>query len=451
MIALTLISYPIISIAIMDLNKNQINSIRKFQKLVQRRRLLSCMRRFDKMFYDTRALSMSNPDIPRTDNMFISSLGVHFDNLTNHIQRKETLNITSAILNRLYSYMNTNLSHESKVEEDEVDIHTLLSNMIAPQLRARDLLCAFCFMGFPEFTLQKGPTELQKEKENKTVVYDIYNLSKKVVGAWSLVLNAPDKSLKQNEKLRKFIKTLNMYANCFAMFMHGDRTAKVQEAIQRWYMGEKQKKDVENSKYTYEEKEKLLATFNNHQAHLVKMLKKINPGFRDEQLVVYKTLMSRVEDNIQKGFWNKLKDELRSNNYKFFLDLLKEIRDSILALLPKRKTNSLTQRIVNEFDEYFNMEYIKDMTDADAYSGTDFLHLADYLVGIIKDIQAPARTVDMIKEWAELNKKILTNELKETEDKGAAIIKFLLDEVQMVKDNILALKVMTDFGINVFN
>ena len=428
-------------------------SISHFQKICQRRILINSMTKEykvkvgtkyykldpSKVFYDIRTLAFKKPILARTDNNFISEHGNNYDKLTEYIQKKPVLDIIKRIVVALYRYININLGN----------VNNIMEYMIAPQLSEKDLLCVFCLGGFPEFTLLKSPSELEKDKTS--INFDIYNLSRKLIGKWGAILITTHNSNKQRETLRVFIKTLNMYSNCFSMFMHHDKQTKIQEGVQRWYYGEKQIEYInDNNNLSENDKLDAIKSIEMSQQKLIDLITKTDSQFNISQLKNYKQLTDKVEYNMEKGFWDVLKEELKNGKYDLFLKLLKEVRDDVLSLLPPNQ-NSFTQDTINQFDELFDLEFIAQMTNNGVYTCSSFVNLACFILDVMKKLQAPARTNDMIKEWNELLYRIEQNELELPEERGASIIKFLLNEVQLIKDNISALKLMAEFDINIFN
>lgn len=421
------------------LSQSQISTISKFQKKWQQRRVLMCFDRFNKVFYDTRKIALSKPKIDRKDSGFIAAHGINYDLLTNHIQKDVVIKITNAILNRLYLFMNTSINISKG--------NDYINYMIASRITGKELLSAFCFAGFPEFTLLKSPSELKNDKDS--IFNDIYTLSKELIGAWGVILIKKDKDKK--EALRIFIKSLNMYSNCYNIFMNQDKLTKVNEGIQRWYQGEKTIKLInESKKYTESEKEAIIKNFNLNQENLIKMIKSIAQNFKEDNLNKYKQLMEKIEDNMEIGFWDILKDEIKNDKYDFFLKLLQEIHDEMLSLLPTNENSKIRKFISDDIQQYFDINFIKQMILNNSFTGENFLKLSEHLLDLLKELQAPSRTPEMINEWNILLEDIHNDNIK-IEDKSVKIIKFLLNEIRMVKDNILSLSIMADFGIDVFN
>lgn len=462
----------------------------RFQKNYQKTRLLNFMIRFKKMFRDTRNISLKKPNLPRTESKFISLHGEQFDKLQEHISKKVVVGIALVLLKRVYRYLNTSIPEATNMEE-------MFNRIIACQISPRDFLCSFMFMGFPEFILLKSPLELRKEM-GTTIQYAIYDLSRRMIGSWGLIMDIQDKievnaeklnntnltednknelcncyeklKYSQREMLRKFIKNLNMYSNCYASFKEADRVQKIQEAVQRWYYLEKNRTMIITSKrYNKDQKKSSIAVFEKDQEKLCNLIKKIDPTFDFTYLDKYKTLLDKIEFNMDKSFWDSLEEDIQSDECVMFSKLIKEIHDELLSLFPHKNPTSekkesekvpldrLRENFYNkfnrdkmkkEFEDKFDVDFIRQMAQNKAYTSEQFIGLADYVLSIIKELQAPARTLGMMGEWNDLGAKMVDGTYDTREKQGVQIIKFLLEELHNIKDHIIATQTMMQLGIN---
>ena len=448
------------------MNEANVKRFNRFKKICQKHLLLKRMTEKFKVKVGEKIFIMDPKDIFYTirDKAFASTIssitdgemftvenGKNFDDFIKYVQKKPVTDTIKSILERLYRYINTTFSDDFS-SDPNATIGDSMERMIAPQLSERYVLVAFSIVGFPDFVLQKSPIELEQTKY-QTVEADLYSLSKKLIGTWGMVLISPNKTLKRNEALRKFIKCLNMYANCYVMYASQDKVSKIQEGLQRWYAGEKEKTSIESSTaLTSIEKENALKVFVSSQQKLLNIISKIDTSFDQDKLVQYKLLMDRVEFNMEKAYWDGLRTELHENKFDFFLKLLKEVREGVLSLFPPDKQNTHRIEVESKFDEQFDMDFITQMATHRAYSCSQFVALGTFLLNIMKELQAPVRTPHMMEEWNNLvNDQNSSATVRVSfENQGVNIIKFLLDEVQMIKDNMLSTQILSNLGLNVF-
>jgi len=401
-----------------QLTQKQINTVRIFQKQCQRKLVVNCLLRFKKVFYDTRKLAYKKPD----DHNSIYETNKNFDELAAHLRRKDVIAIANAITKRVYRY----------IKDDNV----------APKMSGRDLMGIFCIAGFPEIVLMDK--ELL-EKNKNSLDYDVYMMARKVIGAWGTVLVSNNK----NESVRKFIKSLNMYSNCFKIWMSKDKINKVNELIKQWYDIGKTLNEVEKSvKYDQTQKEITLETIKASQNKIKDMIKSIDSNFDLNSLDKYKTLYNQIEIGMEKGFWDMLREELADGKSKMLLDLLNQIHGEIISLLPSKSGNIKT-KIIEEINSFYNMETIEKIISDENITGKEFINLADRFLAVILVLQSPSRSEEMVKEWNMLLETIYKND--DPIERGVKILKFLFNETKSIKENIIKLSILSELGFNPFN
>lgn len=401
-----------------QLTQNQINALCRFQKQCQKKLLINCLLRFKKVFYDTRKLAYKKPG----DHNPIYEMNKNFDALASHLRRKEVISIANAIVKRVYRYI-----------DDE---------NVAPKMNGRDLMGIFCFAGFPEVVL------MDKEllNNNKSSLdYDVYMIARKLIGAWGIVLISNDK----DEATRKFIKLINMYSNCFRIWMNKDKISKVNELIKQWYdIGKTLNEVSQSDKYEQSQKEITIETIKISQNKIKSMIKAIDSNFDLSSLDKYIALYDQIEIGIEKGFWDMLREQLAEGKSIMFLDLIKQVHAEVISLLPN-KNGEVKSKIVEEIDSFYNMETIEKITLDESITGEEFIRLADRFLAVLLILQAPSRSENMVKEWNELLESI--HKEKDDVERGVKILKFLFKETKAIKENIINLSILADLGFNPFN
>ena len=88
-----------------------------------------------------------------------------------------------------------------------------------------------------------------------------------------------------------------------------------------------------------------------------------------------------VERDRYEIFWDNIFEEmLLENKYSMLVDILQELHDLTLDLVPSRKD------IHKEFDEYIDIEFIKQKLENKVFSHTDFNGLFSYWIDLVKDL-----------------------------------------------------------------
>ena len=151
----------------------------------------------------------------------------------------------------------------------------------------------------------------------------------------------------------------------------------------------------------------------------------------------------RIPEEFKKGLYGivadkyKIEEEFNMGNYESFISVLNEIRTDILKLV--------SRDIHNEIIENFDTEFIHQMLNNNAYSQQDFINLCNYLINVIESIQAPVRTPIMKAQWDEL----LNREHSNMKD-SISYIKFIFNELDIIKESLATIKILDTIGINPF-
>ena len=167
-------------------------------------------------------------DLINRDNL--NNITNKFDNTTTYIRKKELINEIDLILKNYYRMLNNISSNNNNVD------------VISFQLNSRIFLSLFIIFGFPEFNLTIKKTDLNNNNINN-INYDIYKLSEKLINNINIFLE----NSYSDEILRKLIKSINMYSNCFMMWINHDKINKINELYNEWYGIQETIEDIEES------------------------------------------------------------------------------------------------------------------------------------------------------------------------------------------------------------
>jgi hypothetical protein len=351
-------------------------------------------------------------------NAFISDsdfLAQRFDKLTKQLIVKKNIQNVDLFLNRFYRYY----------KQD---------NDVAQKLNARKLLTLYAFVGFPEIVLSKDKSDLDNtDKFSGSYEADIYfialELRNKIRDLEYILTNA--------ESLRKFIKLMNIYSNIFNMFLNVDKIKKVDQLMQEWYQNDKTIEQIAQSeKYSEEQKEESINVIKGTQTKVVDLIKTVSPKFNEKHLTLYKELTNKLEFNLKKGFWDLLENDLKEEKYDNLMSIINEIKTGLIQL---NRTN------ITEYDEKLDIEFMRQLIQNKLLTPEALLGYTQYIVEKIIELQAPVRNEETENKWEEV--KFRETETYET--KIVEILKFILERIEEIKDDILNVKLMADFGISV--
>ena len=376
------------------------------------------LRRFRKVFMDLHKLSkLEITKIEEPDPNHMEKLGKEFDKLTKLMRNTKVIKIFDAISNILF--MNPN--YESFVYK----------------LTGRELLSIFVFAGYPEFSLEFYRHRITRS----TVQGKIYILARRVLYHWMQILFQKNSLV----NLDRLFEYLNLFTFYYIIHMNNDRMHKINDLFQRWYYDDKQKDEIEESEsLSAKEKIDILENIEKRKASTLKLLKKFYPKFDVEALDEYKKRVDKAKETVYDAFWDKIQKDLEENSSEAFIRVLSDLRMELLSMVPECEKKD---KLVTEMNEYFDIEFIKQIIDNKCYNSHSFYALCNYIMSIFEQIQSPARTLVMKKEWD----KVVDN-VKDKEDleRNKSYMHFLFKELDNLKDSIIAINVLDSMGINVF-
>jgi hypothetical protein len=148
---------------------------------------------------------------------------------------------------------------------------------------------------------------------------------------------------------------------------------------------------------------------------------------------------------MRKAFWDLLKKELDDGVHDRVLNLIREIRDEISKLTPKNNTFN------EKFTKIYNYEYIESLIVNGELNGNKFLDFSSFIVSVIITLQSPIRNKDTRSKWKDIHYNIANENVESWGEVYENVLGFLLKKIQEIKDDIINLHVLNNFGIDIFN
>jgi hypothetical protein len=441
--------------SLLQTSQKELKSISLIQSKFLKKRFLSSLQSLKKVFADCDALR--RPLIndfqliltPNGEEKYVPILlndintknernNKRFDLLDKQIKKLIVLKMVNIFLKRLYRFIERNNSN--------------YNINIAPKLNAKTFLSSYVITGYPEIVLSMTKIQLTDPKNiigSEVYNYDVYHNSNLMLDNLHNILMHYN-----SDKLRQFIKSINIYSNTFTLFLNVDRINKLTELANHWHETEKTKcETLKSRRYSDDQKSDTLEVINNGQEKTIKLIQKLDPNFDIKNLQLTKTFIDTLEENMHKAYWDVLKDDIKNNNYEILMKSLQEIRTELLSL------RSNDKKFREDFDEHFDLELIKQMIDNKVMSMESFLNYAEFIVAKIIYLQSPAHNVFTREEWSELKQNLIYS--SKTSEDGSTdlsfettvpkIIEFIQKGIRNIKDTILNLALLTDLGINVLN
>ena len=333
-----------------------------------------------------------------------------FNNMTKYINNKMIISNVNEILNKYYNwlYYNTNIT-------DYI--------LVAPMISTKQFLSSFLFYYYPEFVTT----------ENNIINDDIIKFSKNLIHLFNDILH--NNILLYCDTVRKFVKSLNQYVNCFNQFMIQDKQLKTKELINKWIDLEKTKNLIhKNDKY--EDKANVILYMEEEQNKTIKYIKIIDNSFDTNILNHIYKLNITIEETMVLCYFDNLKKDIISNEYKILKNVLTEIKDNIIMLYKKSE---------KELDEYMDVDFIIQKINNNVFPIEDFISVADYCISWIKLLQAPIKTENTMKKWDIIKTSVDIDNINMEEygkvyaNIATSTIHFILDELVDIKNDIISM------------
>jgi hypothetical protein len=304
---------------------------------------------------------------------------------------------------------------------------------ISKKITGRIFLSAFIMYGYPEITLDFSRKKLLDNTINSVdfVNFDVYYFSKLLIINFIDFMNHSF----SNEKLRKLIKSINIYSNVFYLFLCQDKLKQINKITFEYYQISKTLKEIKLSNaYEETDKEEIAENLVKTMNGLKEMIQIINPRFDLKNLIFYEEILDRFENVIHKSYWDILRKDMdtinRDNQLKKKLEEIYETYKSFNIKKMEKKVY-----LVNEFISSFNLK--------DFESWIDFTNLC---VNIILELQSPARNDITRNKFHEIKYNSYSN----LDDLIIILLEFIFQENQMIFREVYNTRLMINMGINPF-
>ena len=144
--------------------------------------------------------------------------------------------------------------------------------------------------------------------------------------------------------------------------------------------------------------------------------------------------MIDIENTMNRVYWDTIRESVKNNDYEIVFNNIKEMRQMLLNFIPE---SNKKREIMEEFNEYFDIEFIKERIDNKTYGDLDFINLSSYINDWVIKLQAPVDNVRTKKKF-----ETLVSIEYEREDKYVNILRHLLSEVNNIKENLMFLSMV---------
>lgn len=309
------------------------------------------------------------------------------------------------------------------------------------KLKGRELLSVFLFGGFPEFTL-----DLYRDTIDAIIIesvqHKLHKTSVKIIKLLRDISSNNKIDFTSMKKCRSLLEYVNLFTFYYIVHMNNDRKYKLQQMLQHWYNNEKEKEMTQdNDSIDNNTKNTIVKMLQDRQIKTFNNIQRFNKDIDKEFLSDYKRNMDSIEDTINKAFWDTVSVTFEPGTSTNLVKILLEINDSLKPLVPVTKRSNVYTII----DDKIDIEFIKRLIDSGHYNPDRFLDMAATIIGIVISIDSRANAPIVEKQW----RNMMLKESNSDEDKYKDILKFILDKINKIKEDLMALKMLDDMGFNV--
>lgn len=316
-------------------------------------------------------------------------LNNNFDDITKYLMNKNLLNSFDNFIkyyNRYYQ----------------------VSTDIRSELNSKKILSLWLILAFPEFIIDIELENIDTSQHNYKI--DLYVLSKQL---HKILLDIINKNIINNNILRLFNKHINLFINCFDMYLVINKREKLANYIKEWITLEKSLNLINNSeKYNDIERENSLFIINKSKKLIEKYINNLIDNNKKDSF--YKTLNNIVEQQIRNELTMKtvmelsLEEEINNGNYDNLINALEEVKYFIKVFTKKEQS---------EIDETIDISYIIQLIKYDIISKKEINEFALNVLNIMCSAGSEHLNNIQIQDWEKIfnenqdNYKLLISKL----------------------------------------
>lgn len=314
-----------------------------------------------------------------------------------------------------------------------------LFNLLNIQINTKKFNVIFMIVYHPDFTLN--------EERN---IYDenLFNISKIVLDNFNDLLN--DFTI---EKQQCFEKNLNNYLNDFDKWKQNSLEKKLKPIVEQYYsLIDMQNLILEES--DSDGRQLWISEIEKIKQKWEKQIKQsggdyLLQNYTKPEIILDDKIIMEISKNIYSAFWNDFKEDLMKEppNYLRLIDFLKDfktlVRDCIQTTSAEAFSDSSGSiEFLNNIDQHLDIDLIKQQIEYNAINIVDIYSILNYIVSIIKQLQAPEDDVDTENWWNDLTQKFENNlPLYEIFPNFFFIAFSKLEKIKLIKNTIFSTNV----------
>ena len=300
---------------------------------------------------------------------------------------------------------------------------------IAFRINARQFLSAWMIYLFPEMILGK-----EKEKITNDYEYpnDIYNISSDLINRLNLINVYPN----DIEYKRLLFKTFNQYSNAITYFLQRDKIEKINKLIDDYFATNETLREVYKSdKYETNDKKNIIETIRNTKKQILTHIQKLDKNIEKKHLEICSNVEYIKESKIREIYFRILEEDINERKFIFFNKMIEHIKRNFIAL-------GYNENILNDF---LDGEHIGRQIAYNNFSISNVIEYGMRMKNIINELESSNMVQHTNKKWEEIIG--MNMELSKC---FTTILFFIMDELDLIKENIDSLMTLINLDINPF-
>jgi hypothetical protein len=264
--------------------------------------------------------------------------------------------------------------------------------------------------------------------ELHTIREKLYLLSKKIIIKFSNILN--QNNWKDILQLEEYIHLFVYYQK---LYLSIDRQTKIQELLLRWYNEETELNLIkENTDIDEKSKIHIISFGQIQQNKTINILKLIDNNIDINFLSLYKDTLNNIRETYKQIYWNNIS----------LIDIIIEMLEKLKILIPFKKRDI----VYKDLDKKIDIEFIRCKIEGGVFDESELKNICDIFVKYLCSVCSSVMRESIVMKY----KKIVESEYDKYEIRVKTYIKFILDQLNDVHENIEVIKFVLSKGINIF-
>lgn len=251
----------------------------------------------------------------------------------------------------------------------------------------------------------------------------ILKCSIELIGQFTLLIDNINNNINNNINFNiiKFNKIFINYCDTFIIFKEYDKIQKLNYFIREWKNLEETSILINSSdKYSDEQKIEVLKIIEINKKNVEKHIKifTLNYDFNKLKKIIENT--NKINKKIIDTYKTILFDELNSNNYEIFINILNEIKNFLLLFNPQNVEYN------EKIDSIFYMNIIK----SESIKIHDLYFFGDYLIKEVLKLGSKELENVKLKEWNFIK---ITNEKESIKKNISIMLIYMMNIIEEIK------------------